>query len=189
MPNHLEAYINTYTGKKFYPFAPQGKDIAIEDIAHSLANQCRFNGHSIVFYSVAEHSVEVSHQVKKCNALWGLLHDAAETYLSDIVRPIKRFVTFYDADSYFHLWFKTAEEAILQKIGERFGCAWPMPEAVDVADLRMLMTERLQLFDDRQPAWGELDGVEPYDIKIRAFTPFMAERLFLERFEELSERV
>ena len=53
-------WIQTYSGKKFYPLDPRPEDIDIRDIAHALSLNCRFNGHCRCFYSVAEHSVGVS---------------------------------------------------------------------------------------------------------------------------------
>jgi hypothetical protein len=58
-----KAWIQTYTGKKFYPLTATIDDIDIEDIAHSLSMQCRFNGHCYVFYSVAEHSVLIAENI------------------------------------------------------------------------------------------------------------------------------
>ena len=79
----------TYTGRQFFPLTPRQEDIDIEDIAHSLSRLCRFNGHCKSFYSVAEHSYRISYIVPPEFALWGLLHDAGEAYLSDLPRPIK----------------------------------------------------------------------------------------------------
>ena len=36
-------YVSTYTGKQFFPLDPQQDQVDIEDIAHGLAYQCRFN--------------------------------------------------------------------------------------------------------------------------------------------------
>src|ERR1035441_1601867 len=80
--------ITTFSGVRFWPLIPNPADIRIEDIAHALSNQCRFGGHTREFYSVAEHSVRVSQLCTPENALWGLLHDASEAYLSDVTAPI-----------------------------------------------------------------------------------------------------
>src|ERR1700731_1917489 len=40
--------------------APASSDFTIEDIAHGLANICRYSGQCSNFYSVAEHSILVS---------------------------------------------------------------------------------------------------------------------------------
>lgn len=85
-------WMQTYTGRKFWPLNPRAEEVYIEDIAHSLALSCRFNGHCKVFYSIAQHSVLVSQIVKPTQQLIALLHDSAEAYLGDIIRPIKRFL-------------------------------------------------------------------------------------------------
>jgi hypothetical protein len=89
------AYIMTYTGKMFNPFYPDEDLICVEDIAHALSMQCRYNGHINKFYSVAEHSIDVALVLRMSGLsprtqLLGLLHDATETYLSDIPAPIKQ---------------------------------------------------------------------------------------------------
>src|SRR4051812_6540197 len=83
-------WMQTISGKAFFPLDPRPADVDIQDIAHALAFQCRFGGHVKEFYSVAEHSVRVSLICAHEDAKWGLLHDATEAYLSDIVRPVKR---------------------------------------------------------------------------------------------------
>ncbi len=65
----------------------------IEDIAQSLGKQCRFNGHTNQFYSVAEHSFNVAYVLRERNfgidiQLAGLLHDAGEAYTGDITVPV-----------------------------------------------------------------------------------------------------
>ena len=86
--------IKTYRGIFFDPLNPNPEDIDIVDISHALSMLCRANGHSPVFYSVAQHSINCrkealargySHRVQ----LACLLHDASEAYLSDITRPVK----------------------------------------------------------------------------------------------------
>ena len=83
-------WIQTFTGRAFYVLDPRPEDVDIEDIAHALSMQCRFAGHCREFYSVAQHSVTASWLVPPEDALWGLLHDAAEAYVVDLPRPIKR---------------------------------------------------------------------------------------------------
>lgn len=85
-------YIRTHSGHTFEMslLADNTRRICLDDIATSLAKQCRFNGHVPGFYSVAEHSVIVSYLVPPELALLGLLHDAAEAYLGDIVSPVKQ---------------------------------------------------------------------------------------------------
>jgi 5'-deoxynucleotidase YfbR-like HD superfamily hydrolase len=83
------SWIQTYQGGCFEPFNPHPDQIHIRDIAHALALTCRFTGHCLDFYSVAQHSVMVSQIVSHKHALAGLLHDASEAYLTDVASPIK----------------------------------------------------------------------------------------------------
>ncbi|MEM4379972.1 MAG: hypothetical protein QXL01_04720, partial [Thermoplasmatales archaeon] len=89
-PNGMEPWIETYSGKKFDYLAQSELDI--EDIAHALSNLCRFNGHTRVFYSVAEHSVNVSSMVPPELKIAALLHDAAEAYIGDVPSPLKQLI-------------------------------------------------------------------------------------------------
>jgi hypothetical protein len=93
-------YIETYTGKMFWPIDPRPEEIDIRDIAHSLSRQCRFTGHTKTFYSIAQHCINVSSLLKSDGyntnyQLFGLLHDASEAYLTDVARPVKPYLTNY----------------------------------------------------------------------------------------------
>jgi len=80
----------TFTGKNV-SLALKPKDVCIKDIAHSLALQCRYNGHCSDFYSVAEHSVRCAAKAMEfeLDPRYLLLHDAAEAYCGDIITDIK----------------------------------------------------------------------------------------------------
>lgn len=93
-------WCGTYLGGRFYPLAPEVKDVKLEDIAHSLSQICRFNGHTKFFYSVAQHSVNVSSLLKNTGLsrriqILGLLHDASEAYICDIPTPLKKNIPGY----------------------------------------------------------------------------------------------
>lgn len=53
-------WMQTYTGRRFYPLDPRPDEIDPEDIAHALSLLCRYGGHVDRFYSVAEHCVLMS---------------------------------------------------------------------------------------------------------------------------------
>ncbi len=96
----MSAYILTYTKTKFYPLQPVSEDIKIEDIAHSLSLMTRANGHHKHFYSVAQHAISCYKEAKSrgCSKriqLGCLLHDASESYISDLTRPVKKQLTEY----------------------------------------------------------------------------------------------
>lgn len=86
------AWFQTYSGRKFPIFAPELTDYHIEDISSSLSKQCRFNGHTKRFYSVARHSLNVFKIVSPRAKPWALMHDASEGYVSDIITPLKRYL-------------------------------------------------------------------------------------------------
>src|SRR6266700_4788978 len=92
-------WIQTAMGRKFWPMDPRSGEVFIDDIAHALSMLCRFGGHCIRFYSVAEHSVLLSRVAEPRFKLWALLHDASEAYLADVPRPVKpALVGYKDAE-------------------------------------------------------------------------------------------
>jgi len=81
-------------------FDPKPEMFNIRDIAHALSMQPRFLGHLPIFYSVAQHSIQVADIVAKEHpelALEALLHDAAEAYIGDQASPIKKELPDYKA--------------------------------------------------------------------------------------------
>jgi len=162
-------FILTHTGKQFWMFDPLERDIDIVDIAHSLSQQCRFAGHTRVFYSVAQHCCEMFLHADRDHQAEALLHDAAEAYITDIPRPLKRQLKLNDI-----------ERRIEWCICSRFGVHWPWSEELHALDNRMLATESRDLMADQV-----LKGVEPFGRVIQPLPPRCAEELFLSRFSSL----
>ena len=171
-------WMQTYTGGQFWPLDPQPEDVFIVDIAHSLANICRFGGHCLQFYSVAQHSIIVSELVPHEYALIGLLHDSAEAYLGDIITPIKSEMTQY----------KGIEYKVLDVILNRFGLVWPKQEEVRTADIIALVTEKRDIMALSLEKWSFGADVAPMRKIIIPMSPIEAESKFLERFEILSKK-
>lgn len=176
-----DAWIQTYTGKVFKPFAPEPSMVCIEDIAHALAHICRFGGHCRFFWSVASHSVCVSRSVRPELAVYGLLHDAAEAYVGDIVSPIKReLADFADIEA-------RAQDCILEALG------LPPPlerhhDEIRSADLGQLAVERAVLHHAKPQEWEELAAVRPdfaHTAWIERVSPSVGELVFLHRWAEL----
>jgi hypothetical protein len=167
-------WMQTYTGKVFWPLDPRADEVDIEDIAHSLSLQCRFAGHSLWHYSVAQHSVLVAQslQVKEyvpAVVVWGLLHDAPEAYVVDLPRPVKNVVQGY----------REAENRVMEVIAEHFGLSLPIPDAVHLADNEALATEKRDVMVPCKREWAPLP--KPWLInRIAAWQPREAERAFLE---------
>ena len=93
-------YITTYTRKHFDPINPDAELICIEDIAHALPMICRGNGHVSSFWSVGEHCILCAKEAAAKGysnrlVLAALLHDASECYMSDVPRPFKKELGFY----------------------------------------------------------------------------------------------
>ena len=174
-------WMQTFTGIQFWPMDPRPEDVCIEDIAHSLSMQCRFAGHSLQFYSVAEHSIYVSQIVSKRNALWGLLHDASEAYLVDLPRPIKRGSAMGDI-------YREMEDGVMRCICEKFGLDDEFPPEVKWADNVLLMTEKRDLMGPSPQDWIETERPLRERITTTA-TPIEAERAFLKRFYALTNPV
>lgn len=169
------SWIQTYTGRQFHFLEPQAEDIDVRDIAHALANACRYAGHCDRFYSVAEHSVLVSRHVPREHALFGLLHDAAEAYLPDIPSPMKEYLPQY----------RDMEDRIFAAIAEAFGLPLGTPAEVKNIDFRMLLDERAALMKEPPAPWV-CDGLAPVGAEINGWTPGYAKAQFLLRFKELA---
>ncbi|WP_217497500.1 phosphohydrolase [Trinickia violacea] len=121
----------TFTGRRIDVLDPHPEQIDIRDIAHALANQCRFAGHTRVFYSVADHSIRVAGQLPMPHRLGGLLHDATEAYLGDAISPLKRVLPELVA----------LEETWWTAIATHFALPRVLPPAVKLADSVLLATE------------------------------------------------
>ncbi len=168
-------WMQTYTGKQFWPLDPRPEEVFIADIAHALANVCRFGGHCMQFYSVAQHSIIVSEIVPSKHALWGLLHDAAEAYLGDVIRPIKSEMVEY----------KKAEHVVLDAILQRVGLSYPEPKEVKTADVVALATEQRDVMTIPPEEWNFGNNVVALQSIIKPMSPDDAESKFMERFEFL----
>lgn len=169
-------WVQVHSGIRFYPLDPRPDEINIEDIAHSLSMQCRFNGHIKQFYSVAEHSVYVAHIAENLfnmeAFLPGLLHDSPETYIGDMVRPVKSDMKYYRKVE------KNIEKVIINKfeLSEKEE-VW---KAVKKADMMLLSLEHRQLMDKFIP-W-DTDILWDTKLNIQCMEPKEAEQFFLDNF-------
>lgn len=160
----------------FFDFKnPRDHEYDIRAIAHALSNLCRYTGHSRRFYSVAEHCVLVSRLVPTAYALEGLLHDASEAYCGDVASPLKALLPGY----------KKIEEGVQEALATYFGLQYPWPKEVHDADKIMYVTERQTISNTGKDGMWYTNLV-PENIEIKGLAPSSAYKLFMERYEELT---
>jgi hypothetical protein len=179
-------FIRTFTGGKFWPLNPRAVDVRIEDVAHSLSQLCRFTGHTRLPYSVAEHSVRVSWLVAAHMlnakvyaeaipaALWGLLHDASEAYLTDLPSPLKR-------SPHLGPLYRGYESLVMEAVIERFALLPKEPVLVKACDRIMLATEERDLMKNSTSE----EGIERLPETLAPWSADKAEHAFLRRYEDL----
>ncbi len=182
--------IVTYSGKVIRPLDPDPAVICIEDIAHSLSNQCRWTGHCKAFYSTAQHSVGVSLACNLEDALWGLLHDAGEAYIADIPRPVKRFTDWGNG-------YVEVEDVLMECVVKAFdlkghsfapsmhGPWMTLPPSVKDADDLLLYTEMRDLMPEGMFEQFKDKHVLPDTLK--PWSPAAAETIFLEQYYHITE--
>ena len=170
-------WIETVSGRQFWPLDPKPEDVFLLDIVIPLRNMCRYGGHVESFYSVAQHSVLVSRVVRPELALRALMHDAAEAYLVDVPRPIKCMLTNY----------KDMEKAIAGAIAVFMGYeeSWltDFPQEIHDADNGILLAERKSLRINSKLDWGII--APTFDVEVEPLPPRRAQELFMERFVKL----
>ncbi len=176
MIDDTNPWTQTFRRKRMYATRPIADDIDIVDIAHALSNLCRFTGHTSKFYSVAQHSVAVSHGLEPCDpklALWGLLHDAGEAYISDVAAPYKRHRLLEG--------YRDLEDRIMAAVCERFGLALEQPHAVHVVD-KIQQDHEARALLPGGPLWLGPGGCP----EIEVWSPAEAKANFLARYVELT---
>jgi hypothetical protein len=153
--------IRTFTGIFIDVTNPRPQDICIEDIAHALSNLCRFNGHTLKFYSVAEHSLLVSQMVPEKHRLAALLHDASEAYLADVPSPVKQLLP-----RYYEIEYK-----LMEVIAGKFGFEYPLHEhicdadtAILEAEWELMMTGTAGVHKPKEPVAARLEFLLAFDL-------------------------
>ena len=195
--NTQEIYMHTASGVKVYPFAMTVDQVDIKTIARHLACQSRWLGatqHRFVkdriSYSVAEHCVYVASFVENelgrpDLAFDALMHDAAEAYIGDMIRPLKYSPSFYEV-------FKELEEKVEVVIAEKFNLNYPFAPEIKVADDAVCMAEWEQIVPrNANEKWGadvikagQIIKAAPYGIVM--LSPFEAYELFMENYDRLN---
>ena len=181
----LRLAINTSSGRLFWPLNALPDEVYIEDIAHGLAAENRFANQADYPYSVAWHSVALSHLVPPHLKQWALMHDATEAYMSDIPRPLKRTGKFD--------FYEKAETELMEIIATEIGLTPTiMPEELKKYDTRMGNVELLYAnkvgrakMIARGWSYEELESYSDWRDWIKPVSFEDAKEAFLDRYDQL----
>lgn len=180
------------SGRELDLIEPSPIDVEITDIARGLARASRWNGQTIGehTWSVAQHSVLVVEIMKGFKPrpsssilLAGLLHDAPEYVIQDLISPLKAAVGDV---------FKEVEDRLMCAIHTRFGLPpRPAPEIkalIKKADLIAAATEAVALAGFSAAEVSKVLGIKAKPLVNLTLTPVTsgeAERQFLATFAPL----
>lgn len=167
--------IRLRSGRYFDLRNPQPEQFTLGDIAGALSKMCRFGGQIDRFYSVAEHCVRCCVQAigdganaDVCRA--ALMHDAAEAFIGDVVKPLKVMLPEY----------ATVEDAVEHVIRRKYWL-FALPDtaaAVKEIDRAMLIAERKALFSADGVEWTGEKAVRQLAVKFECWEPEAAESQF-----------
>lgn len=172
-PGDRGHWMTTFSGRKFYPLDPREEDMDIVDVGHHLAMQCRYNGACHAFFSVAEHCVIGSYLVPKEHAYDFLMHDVAETWSGDLIRPLKHGTLLGQH-------YDTIEDRIFRVARNKWN--FNFHPSVKQIDREMILIEQRQLFPNF-PASVDWE-IHP-KIRLECWAPMQAKEMFMKRFIEL----
>lgn len=160
-------------------------EVPIAEIAHALGKLCRYVGHSIRFYSVAEHCVLVSQVLEDLGAdpktqLRGLLHDASEAYMGDIASPLKKFLPDYVA----------LEDRVEEHIFTKYGVLDADEQLINMVDKNIVKDERMVLFfHENIPFVPACDEQEPLGVAVSCWEWGEAAQQYRDRYDVLLGKV
>lgn len=172
--------------RRYFDFANlEGNVIDIEDIAQGLSNVCRFGGQCPRFYSVAQHSVLVFRLMRdvlgvtdSAVLMQGLLHDATEAFLGDMVSPLKRMMPDY----------QTMERQLHFLIMREWDLPQELHQAVKKADLMALAIEKRELWGNTDE-WVVLRGVEETPWTLLPYGAPLARAAFMGEYGYLKSKL
>ncbi len=192
------AWQRMLSGRRLDLLDPSPLDIEIEDIAHGLARIARWNGQTTGAntFSVAQHCLLVDDiccaLAKDIEPRWrlaGLLHDAAEYVIGDLISPFKAAIG---------LNYRELEARLLAAIHIRFSLPPVLPEKIarriKRADRMAAYFEatRLAGFEEEEAARffsrpaGLGTGASQFGV-LEAFPTDQAQANYLARFKELQD--
>lgn len=168
-------WIATRHGIAFELLVPTPEMIDWRDIAYGLGHLCRWTGHTMRFYSVAEHSCRVASLVRerlpgdKDAYLYALLHDAHEAYVGDFSAPLKQALKrVAQGDNVAKLITRPIDRAIYLAFGLSPEVPAHVGAAIHDADMVLLATE----LRDLMPASPPWDSPPPEPLPARINAPW-----------------
>jgi hypothetical protein len=150
---------------------PDPITIDLTSIAAALGKICRFGGQCPRFYSVAEHCVHAARLAYECGESEEavkavLLHDAAEAYIGDMVKPLKIMLSQYSE----------VEQRIERAIQKRFGVDFATHhEAIKTYDRAIFKAEKVAMWPTDAEIWPGFDNIEDRDVALEYWGPGEAE--------------
>jgi uncharacterized protein len=169
---------------------PRPEMVCIEDIAHSGSQINRFTGHCKFPYPVTQHEYLGSFILwpngcecgsPREHAFRFLLHDASESYINDLSRPLKHF-TSAGAE------YRKVEKPIQAMIYEKYGLDPVEPKCIKEADTLMLYAEKNQLMSNSKFAVKWSENEEAADVQIIERNFYQNKISYLVRFNELCRK-
>jgi hypothetical protein len=178
--SHKGPSIILSSGRSLYYDRPDPIVLDPEVIAHSISKLCRWTGHCLEFFSVAQHCVLVSRIVPPEHALAGLMHDASEAFVGDVNRPLKWAMERASPGM-----FRDIEDRLHAALAERYGFQFPFDESVMHADSVSLSTEKRDILPDDGIPW--IGMPPPIEQRLRPVGPKAAYRMWMDRYAQLTK--
>lgn len=128
----------TNSGQYIDMLSPSASQIRIEDIAHGLSKLCRFGGQCSVFFSVAEHSLNVADDIMQHSPTRAVSKELGLSALKELLPD-----------------YCQLEDHWALVIGRALGVQLtPLPIEVKEADRRALYYEHRLLFPNDKEQWS-----------------------------------
>ena len=171
------------------------EDVNLRDVAHALANTCRYGGHCKQFFSVAAHSNYCYDEAKKRGLpkwlkIAILLHDGGEAYWHDLGRPHKIALGRNGYNVMLDKAQACVEQAVIVYVYE---AAIGNRRTIKEIDNAVMAAEVVRLMPSKGKGWRGLDEVEAVRIPWWKWLwyrlPGRAEAGFMRRLRECGVKV
>lgn len=179
-------WVQTATGLRFDFVEPKTIQVSPYDILGSLPFIPCFTGgqqylrHEFA-YSVAQHSLLVSWILDGTPlALCGLLHDSWKIYTSDLTKPLNLVINRISDDEWSKL--RCVWQSVVAK---RFRTPYPLPDAVEEADLVARATEARDILAPPPEPWQLVKLPQPLAELIIPLHPTIVREQFEARWTAL----